>query len=213
MLPAHNHAALHALFHDACVESDQRIAAAKLDTSEARKPENAHRNRYTNVLPWDSTRVVINGAGSGYINASHVRNGAAHFIATQGPLPSTCEDFFVMLQQHAVHLVVALGPEIEMGRAKFYPYWSHEGVTITSQRQWEGCAITERTCSVVAGGQQHEFVHLHAYDWPDHGVPQVRLCHVGLLCSVIESESAYFALNALSSPYRIPRPSSALSAQ
>jgi protein tyrosine phosphatase len=174
MLPALNPAALHALFHDACVQSDQRIVAEKLSVSEALRPENAHRNRYTNVLPWDSTRVIISSANGDYINASHVRNGASHLIATQGPLPSTCQDFFVMLQQHAVRMVVALGPETEMGRAKFHPYWSHESVTINSQRQWEDCAVTERMCSVVAGGQQHDFVHLHAWDWPDHGVPHVR---------------------------------------
>ena len=164
---------IHQLYQDACTLSNQRIIAAKLTSSEALKPENAPRNRYTNVHPWDSTRVLLSGGDCNYINASHVQCCASHFIATQGPLPSTSRHFFLMLQQQKSHLVVALGPDQEMGRVKFHPYWSDTGVTISSQRQWEGCAVMERSCSVVVDGHQHDFVHLHAYDWPDHGVPQV----------------------------------------
>ena len=175
MLPSQQPAA-HESFHDACRLSDERVVAAKLTTSEAAKYENASRNRYTNVLPWDSTRVLLSGGDSNYINASHVKCCSSHFIATQGPLPSTCNDFFRMLQQQSVNLVIALGPAEEIGRQKFHPYWSHDSVTITCQRHWEGCAVTERTCSVFVDGLQHDFVHLHAYDWPDHGVPHVRCC-------------------------------------
>ena len=162
-------------FQAACTSSDLQIHAAKLTTSEALKPENAPRNRYTDVLPWDATRVLLSSGGSNYINASHVKCHASHFIAAQGPLPSTCQDFFVMLREHNVNLVIALGPAAEMGRVKFHEYWSHESVTIKSQRQLIGCAIIERICSVVVNGLEHDFVHLHAYDWPDHGVPQVVL--------------------------------------
>jgi protein tyrosine phosphatase len=175
MLPAQKSELLRA-FQDACIQSDQRNMAAKLTTFEALKPENAPRNRYTNVLPWDSTRVVLRGGSSSYINANHVKCSASHFIATQGPLLSTCNDFFLMLQQQGVHLVVALGPAQEMGRVKFHPYWSHESVSVRTERQWDGCAVIERTCQVVVDGHTHDFVQLHAYDWPDHGVPQVCSC-------------------------------------
>lgn len=45
-------------------------------------------------------------------------------------------------------------------------------MSVKAERQWDGCAVTERTCQVVVDGHSHDFVHLHAYDWPDHGVPQ-----------------------------------------
>jgi hypothetical protein len=206
MLPSSNPALLLA-YHDACYRSDQAIVAAKLTTSEALKPENAPRNRYTDVLPWDSSRVVLRGGSGDYINASHLRLGSSHFIAAQGPLPSTCQDFFRMLQQHAVRLVVALGPADEMGRVKFHPYWSHDSVTVKSQRQWDDCAVTERICSAIVGGEQHEFVHLHAYDWPDHGVPQASFgrFHSRLLASAVA------AARFLTSARRIPLPLSILS--
>jgi protein tyrosine phosphatase len=177
-------------FQAACNSSDLQIHAAKLTTLEALKPENAPRNRYTNVLPWDSTRVLLSTGGSNYINASHVKCCASHFIATQGPLPSTCQDFFVMLREQNVNLVIALGPAAEMGRVKFHEYWNHESVTIKSQRQLVGCAVIERACSVVVNGLQHDFVHLHAYDWPDHGVPQVVLSsNQKVLSKVLASHS------------------------
>jgi hypothetical protein len=81
-----------------------------------------------------------------------------------------------MLQQHDVRLVIAIGSETELGRVKFHPYWSDPSVTTKLQRQLDGCNVIERTCSVTVGGRLHDFVHLHAYDWPDHGVPQVPAC-------------------------------------
>ncbi len=63
---------IHQLYQDACTLSNQRIIAAKLTSSEALKPENAPRNRYTDVHPWDSTRVLLSGGDCDYINASHV---------------------------------------------------------------------------------------------------------------------------------------------
>lgn len=74
--------------------------------------------------------------GSDYINASHVdvSNQLHHqchsdvcdhvqsyhtrraFIATQGPLSSTVQDFWRMLWQYSVPVVVMLTEEVEKGR-------------------------------------------------------------------------------------------------
>ena len=68
--------------------------------------------RYGTVLSYDSTRVRLQGKDHGrdYINASWVK-GSAHdacqwFIAAQGPLRETCNDFWQMLLEQNVTTIV-----------------------------------------------------------------------------------------------------------
>ena len=77
-------------------------------------PVNKAKNRLVNVLPYESTRVCLQPIrgieGSDYINASFVdgyryRNA---YIATQGPLMETTEDFWRMLWEHNSTIVVML---------------------------------------------------------------------------------------------------------
>jgi netrin-G3 ligand len=75
---------------------------------------NKPKNRLVNVLPYESTRVClqpIRGVeGSDYINSSFIdgyryRNA---YIATQGPLMETTEDFWRMLWEQNSTIVVML---------------------------------------------------------------------------------------------------------
>jgi tyrosine-protein phosphatase non-receptor type 4 len=44
-----------------------------MNMTDCRKPENVHKNRYKDILPYDETRVVLKTAESGdYINANYV---------------------------------------------------------------------------------------------------------------------------------------------
>ncbi|MEQ2174011.1 hypothetical protein GOODEAATRI_003417, partial [Goodea atripinnis] len=78
----------------------------------ARLPENRGKNRYNNILPYDSTRVKLSyledDPCSDYINASYMpgNNYRREYIATQGPLPGTKDDFWRMVWEHGVHNVV-----------------------------------------------------------------------------------------------------------
>ncbi|KAK3428033.1 hypothetical protein EUGRSUZ_F04145 [Eucalyptus grandis] len=79
---------------------------------------NSSKNRYTDVVPYDKTRVVLNPckdyrpAAKGYINASFITasssENVSRFIATQGPLPHTYEDFWEMILQHRCPAIVML---------------------------------------------------------------------------------------------------------
>ena len=65
----------------------------------ANLPDNGPRNRYNSIVPWDHSRVilpVIPGEND-YINASWVELGSRTYIATQGPLNSTIDDFWQMV--------------------------------------------------------------------------------------------------------------------
>ncbi|CAK9171688.1 unnamed protein product, partial [Ilex paraguariensis] len=74
------------------------------------------KNRYTDVIPFDKNRVVLNpckdyrSSARGYINASFITTSesVSQFIATQGPLPHTFEDFWEMIIQNRCPVIVML---------------------------------------------------------------------------------------------------------
>lgn len=90
----------------------------------ANLPCNKHKNRLVNVLPYESTRVClqpIRGVeGSDYINASFI-DGYRYrkaYIATQGPLVDTVDDFWRMLWEHNSTIIVMLIKLKEFGRVR-----------------------------------------------------------------------------------------------
>jgi tyrosine-protein phosphatase non-receptor type 11 len=82
------------------------------------KQENRVRNRFKNILPYDETRVVLKTYSvTDYMNANRIRanyeNIGKEYIATQGPLPATVNDFWHMVQQETVRCVVMITRETE----------------------------------------------------------------------------------------------------
>lgn len=106
-------------------------------------PENRAKNRYTNVLPTDAARVVLQPLGAGaarsgsadedrsYVNASWLpgvdtatrQPTARAYIATQAPLGRTIDDLWRAAWQERVAAVVALGAVSEAGGTKMERYW------------------------------------------------------------------------------------------
>lgn len=97
-------------------------------------PENMHKNRYPDIKAFDQTRVklsTIDGIpGSDYINANFVEGfgGKKTFICAQGPLDRTVTDFWRMIWEHRVSVIVMLTGIEENGKIKCSQYWSDEGV-------------------------------------------------------------------------------------
>ncbi|XP_073458394.1 receptor-type tyrosine-protein phosphatase H-like isoform X2 [Aquarana catesbeiana] len=152
----------------------------------AELPENRAKNRFTNVLPYDHSRIkltIINEtATTDYINANFMPgyNSTKEFIASQGPLPNTTADFWRMIWEHHVNTIVMLTNCMENGRIKCERYWPLDytpctygdiTVTVTSETilpEW-----TTRDFSVKHAKQSgvQTVRHFHFTVWPDHGVP------------------------------------------
>ncbi|KAJ1548296.1 hypothetical protein HK405_003759 [Cladochytrium tenue] len=113
---------------------------------------NLARNRYSDVVPYDYCRVRLQHpsplappfvGASDYVNASYITTnddsggGSAQrmYIAAQGPLPGTVGDFWGMVWDHDVRVIVMLTGLREGGRVKCHRYWPepehHPGSTIT----------------------------------------------------------------------------------
>ncbi|XP_022245455.1 receptor-type tyrosine-protein phosphatase F-like [Limulus polyphemus] len=95
-------------------------------------PENLCKNRYPDVKAFDQTRVQLpieDGIkGSDYINANFVEGyrGRKMFICAQGPLEHTVVDFWKMMWEHKVTVVVMLTGVEEHGKLKCAQYWSDD---------------------------------------------------------------------------------------
>ncbi|KAJ8395086.1 hypothetical protein AAFF_G00035420 [Aldrovandia affinis] len=100
-------------------------------TTEAGKlKDNIKKNRYKDILPYDQTRVTLKPlkteSESDYINASFIQGttGNKRYIATQGPLSHTLGDFWRMVWQYDIKVIVMACRETELGKRKCERYWT-----------------------------------------------------------------------------------------
>ncbi|CAK7208721.1 phosphotyrosine-specific ptp2-like protein [Sporothrix bragantina] len=92
--------------------------------------EKGGKNRYKDILPFEHARVRLQGRAAGdcdYVNASHLRASRTHkrYIASQAPLPATFSDFWSMIWDEDVRVIVMLTAESEGGQVKCHPYWKN----------------------------------------------------------------------------------------
>ena len=140
---------------------------------------NGHLNRYQDVLPFENTRVKLGGCG--YINASYIEICTGkRYISSQAPLPQSFDDFWQMVWESHIGVIVMLARFIEKRRVKAHCYWpaivnSPEQfrditVTLTKVRQPRD-GITIQHFTISKNSEIRKLVHLHYTDWPDFGVP------------------------------------------
>ncbi|XP_077461991.1 receptor-type tyrosine-protein phosphatase delta-like isoform X12 [Stigmatopora argus] len=167
----------------------KRLASAKAHTSRfvsANLPCNKFKNRLVNIMPYESTRVPlqpIRGVeGSDYINASFIdgyRQQKA-YIATQGPLAETTEDYWRMLWEHNSTIVVMLTKLREMGREKCHQYWPAERsaryqyfvVDPMAEYNMPQYILREFKVTDARDGQSRTVRQFQFTDWPEQGVPK-----------------------------------------
>ncbi|XP_027628574.1 receptor-type tyrosine-protein phosphatase delta isoform X5 [Tupaia chinensis] len=167
----------------------KRLASSKAHTSRfisANLPCNKFKNRLVNIMPYESTRVClqpIRGVeGSDYINASFIdgyRQQKA-YIATQGPLAETTEDFWRMLWEHNSTIVVMLTKLREMGREKCHQYWPAERsaryqyfvVDPMAEYNMPQYILREFKVTDARDGQSRTVRQFQFTDWPEQGVPK-----------------------------------------
>uniref|UniRef100_A0A8C0EFH7 Receptor-type tyrosine-protein phosphatase V n=1 Tax=Bubo bubo TaxID=30461 RepID=A0A8C0EFH7_BUBBB len=154
---------------------------------EAELPANVSKNRYPHVLPYDHSRVKLSKLGedphSDYINANFMPGYTSQqeFIATQGPLKKTIEDFWRLVWEQNVCNIIMLTVCMENGRVLCDHYWPSESAPVSygqvrvhllmqsSSEEW-----TMREFKLWHEGLQAErhVSHLHYTAWPDHGIPE-----------------------------------------
>uniref|UniRef100_A0A8C5TSU3 Receptor-type tyrosine-protein phosphatase eta n=1 Tax=Malurus cyaneus samueli TaxID=2593467 RepID=A0A8C5TSU3_9PASS len=175
----------------------------------AELPENRGKNRYNNVLPYDVSRVKLSSQSSGtgdYINANYMPgyNSKKAFIAAQGPLPNTIEDFWQMIWEKNIYSIVMLTKCVEQARTKCEQYWPDKQsksygdiiVTMVSEIVLPEWTIRDFTVEKSNTPESHTVRQFHFTSWPDHGVPETT----DLLINFRHLVHEYNSQNPMDSP-------------
>uniref|UniRef100_A0A3P8W9Y5 Receptor-type tyrosine-protein phosphatase epsilon n=1 Tax=Cynoglossus semilaevis TaxID=244447 RepID=A0A3P8W9Y5_CYNSE len=148
-------------------------------------PANMKKNRVLQIIPYDFNRVILSVKRgqefTDYINASFIDGYRQkdYFIATQGPLSHTVEDFWRMVWEWRCHSIVMLTELKEREQEKCFQYWPSEGSTtfgdytveLTGDSQCETFTLKDMVLSYKSEKQSQHVRHFHFHGWPEIGIP------------------------------------------
>ena len=133
--------------------------------------------RYSEVRTYKDNKVEIK-SDNGYINASwiHIPKYRS-FIATQGPLESTIEDFWVMCYTYDVKIIVMLCKLDENYKEKCANYWDTNLKNFTIEKNCETIQLNDglkmRKFKIINkdNGIEKNIIQIHFTCWADHSIP------------------------------------------
>lgn len=139
------------------------------------------KNRFPDVMPYDNNRVKLTSAKDDYINASYLKDicpNSPVFVITQAPLPSTFNDFWLMVWEQQVETLICLLSDIELKNHVYYPKERGQILTyglydISLHSLKEKNGFVERMINVThtKNRTSRVVVHLQFTEWPVSGVP------------------------------------------
>uniref|UniRef100_A0A8B9DXX9 Tyrosine-protein phosphatase non-receptor type 23 n=1 Tax=Anser cygnoides TaxID=8845 RepID=A0A8B9DXX9_ANSCY len=145
------------------------------------------KNRHQDIMPYDRNRVVLRSGKDDYINASRVEDLSPYcptVIATQAPLLGTAADFWLMIYEQKVSVVVMLVSEQELDKQKVLRYFPAERgqpvvqgpVTLVLTGLRAAPTHVERMITLQYRDQslKRTIVHLQFTSWPELGLPDSK---------------------------------------
>ncbi|KAG8195656.1 hypothetical protein JTE90_004989 [Oedothorax gibbosus] len=185
-------------------EAIQQVTDLDLMSEHSQSTDNKNKNRYVNIVAYDHTRVILKSSAGqkkmDYINANYIDgyNKPAAYIGTQGPLPSTFDDYWRMIWEQRVYIIVMITNLVERGRhepstsdwddtRKCDMYWPKEGsetygvIQVRLVEELVMSTYTVRTFAIRNLKMKKKMMcernvyQYHYTNWPDHGVPDHAL--------------------------------------
>uniref|UniRef100_A0A0N4ZQ00 protein-tyrosine-phosphatase n=1 Tax=Parastrongyloides trichosuri TaxID=131310 RepID=A0A0N4ZQ00_PARTI len=157
----------------------KRITAG---TSTSLNVHNLTKNRSNYILPYEDTRVMLTTSKDnpdGYINASHVKiplgHQLLHYVITQNPLNNTINDFWQMVWEKGIYVIVMIQ---KIFNSKTVPtYWpgkigeklklSMFSLRLKSTNKYNNIIILK----CLKTGKKRTIYHLQYSELDDYNVP------------------------------------------
>ncbi|CAM4703502.1 unnamed protein product [Leuciscus chuanchicus] len=168
------------------------------------------KNRHQDVMPYDCNRVVLSSGKDDYVNASFIEDLSAYcprLIATQAPLTGTAADFWLMVYEQKVSVIVMLVSEQELEKQKVLRYFPSERgqqlaqgpITLTMTTQKSTPTHIERMIGLQYRDQslRRTVAHLQFTSWPELGLPESKS---NLICFIQEVHGHYLLQRPLHTP-------------
>ncbi|VDN57014.1 unnamed protein product [Dracunculus medinensis] len=130
-----------------------------------------------------STNSLIDDARN-YINANYITddNLVSSYIATEGPMPNTINDFWAMIwQEKSIAIVMMTKLEEQTSndgqpKSKCEKYWPEEkhrygAITVEVENVDIDCGIIVHELLITRGDEEHRLRHYWFTEWNDHRLP------------------------------------------
>lgn len=169
-------------------EEFKKLTSIKIQNDKMRTgnlPANMKKNRVLQIIPYEFNRVIIpvkrGEENTDYVNASFIDGYRQKdsYIASQGPLRLTIEDFWRMIWEWKSCSIVMLTELEERGQEKCAQYWPSEGImsvvdiTIELKKEEECESYTVRDLLVTntRENKARQIRQFHFHGWPEVGIP------------------------------------------
>nr|CAD7437881.1 unnamed protein product [Timema bartmani] len=153
------------------------------------------KNRFPDILPYDNSRVELPSTKDDYINASFMKDVTPltpPFIVTQAPIPSTYCDFWTMVWEQQVEVVVCLLSDSELNNQVYWPLEKGQELAMGKMKlSLQSSNIrphwTERILSICVGETRvsRVIVHLQFTAWPGSSFPASPGPFLSLVCEAL----------------------------
>uniref|UniRef100_A0A7N5ZVR5 Receptor-type tyrosine-protein phosphatase alpha n=1 Tax=Anabas testudineus TaxID=64144 RepID=A0A7N5ZVR5_ANATE len=180
----------------------KKLTSIKIQNDKMRTgnlPANMKKNRVLQIIPCDFLQLVIIPVKRGeentdYVNASFIDGYRQKdsYMASQGPLQHTTEDFWRMIWEWRSCSIVMLTELEERGQDKCAQYWPSDGavvhgdISIEIKREEESESYTVRDLLVTNNRENKARAvrQFHFHGWPEVGIPTDGKGMINLIAAV-----------------------------
>ncbi|XP_032891199.1 receptor-type tyrosine-protein phosphatase alpha isoform X5 [Amblyraja radiata] len=183
------------------LEEEFKLTSIKIQNDKMRTgnlPANMKKNRVLQIIPYEFNRVIIpvkrGEENTDYVNASFIDGYRQKdsYIASQGPLQHTLEDFWRMIWEWKSCSIVMLTELEERGQEKCAQYWPSEGsvsygdisIEIKKEEESESYTVRELLVTNTRENKIRQIRQFHFHGWPEVGIPADGKGMINLIAAV-----------------------------
>uniref|UniRef100_A0A8B9P7T9 Receptor-type tyrosine-protein phosphatase alpha n=1 Tax=Apteryx owenii TaxID=8824 RepID=A0A8B9P7T9_APTOW len=182
-------------------EEFKKLTSIKIQNDKMRTgnlPANMKKNRVLQIIPYEFNRVIIpvkrGEENTDYVNASFIDGYRQKdsYIASQGPLQHTIEDFWRMIWEWKSCSIVMLTELEERGQEKCAQYWPSDGsvsygditVELKKEEECESYTVRDLLVTNTRENKSRQIRQFHFHGWPEVGIPSDGKGMINIIAAV-----------------------------